>query len=481
MKSGSRRKSFRVFYTHYCDKLLFFLSFKKPPSLGLYFARLKTETVLSIKQTHPPCLSGNEVISVNMKTTLVFRLSVVALTLFLLGTEVVANPIAFIKARTVCLECEEIVNPTRLNQAIHQAANYLLRMCDEKGKFVYRINLNPKVKPKPKYNMLRHAGTMYALAMYEQRYPNAKTRDTLARAAQFLKKTIAPIPGKDDLLAVWSYPEITGRKAPVQAKLGGTGLGLVALLSLEKIKPGTTPLEDLRKMGRFIVFMQKGNGSFYSKYIPSRGGKNDRWTSLFYPGEAALGLLMLYEKDPLPIWAQVATHALTYLARIRAGKFSVEADHWALLATTKWLHLNKKPFLDIQIRQHAVQISESMLATQAQFPINSINYGSFVTDGRTTPTATRLEGLLAALSFLSTENSLLRKRITSAVVQGLSFLLRAQIRSGKYAGGMPRAIRPLPSKHPRFKKSFNRRATEVRVDYVQHALSAMIQFEQMFY
>lgn len=214
-----------------------------------------------------------------MNTTRLVTLSLIIPLLFL-GMEGFAKTTVSTSPTAVCLACEQIVNPTQLNQAIHLAADYLLKICDDKGKFVYRINLNPKVKPKRKYNMLRHAGTMYALAMYEQKYPNAKTLDTLVRASQFLKKTIAPVPNKAGLLAVWSKSQMTGSKIPLQAKLGGTGLGLVALLSLEQIKPGTTPIEYLRKLGQFLVFMQKNDGSFYSKYVPSLGGKNDKWTSL---------------------------------------------------------------------------------------------------------------------------------------------------------------------------------------------------------
>jgi len=400
------------------------------------------------------------------------------LALCLLGIEVSAASTTFNSPASLCSYCKNILKPTQLKRAIHLAAGYLQRMGTKNGKFIYQINLNPKVKLKSTYNMLRHAGTMYALAMYEQKYPNSKNRELLNRAAQFLQTTIAPVPDREDLRAVWSYPDIINKKKPVQAKLGGTGLGLVALLSLEKIQPGTTSLEDLRKMGNFIRFMQKNDGSFYSKYIPSHGGKNEKWTSLFYPGEAALGLLMLYEKDPAPIWFQTATKALTYLARLRTGKTLVEADHWALLATAKWFSVNQNPFTDARIRQHAQQIVESILITQAQLPKTSKRFGGFNTDGRTTPTATRLEGLLAALTFLPSDQLLLRKLTTSATVQGLAFLRRAQIRSGQYAGAIPRIIQPFSKKR---RKSNEPRATEVRIDYVQHALSAMLQFEQMFY
>jgi len=412
-----------------------------------------------------------------MKSTLIFRLSVFASLLFLLGMKAVDKPTIFTSKTVVCSECKEIVEPSRLNQAIHLAANYLLKVCDENGKFTYRINLNPKVRVKPSYNMVRHAGVMYALAMYEQEYPNAKTRETLVRAAQFLKKTIAPLAGKEDLLAVWSDPKVIGGKAPVQAKLGGTALGLVALASLEQIKPGTTSIDYLRKMANFIVFMQKDDGGFYSKYIPSRGGVNKKWVSLYYPGEATLGLSLLYKLDPNPVWMKTATNALAYLARLRANKTTVEADHWALLATAKWMPLHDKSFLKPVIWQHAIQIVESMLLTRAKFPKNSMKHGGFIRDGRTTPTATRLEGLLAAMTILAPEEPLLQRCITYAVTHGLSFLLRAQVHSGEHKGAMPQAI---PANSSRNNLS-NKKATEVRIDYVQHALSAMLQFEQIFY
>ena len=194
----------------------------------------------------------------------------------------------------------ETVDAAQLTAAIHRAAGYLVRQCNHKGKFTYRINLDPEAKLKRKYNFLRHAGSIYALGQYEKSYPGTNTLETINRAAYFLKKaSIAPIPEKfapvpirNDMLAVWSVPAITGSGKPIQAKLGGTGLGLVALVGLESIAPGTTPPDYLRQLGNFILFMQKKDGSFYSKFYPHHGGKNDQWTSLYYPGEAALGLLI---------------------------------------------------------------------------------------------------------------------------------------------------------------------------------------------
>ena len=373
----------------------------------------------------------------------------------------------------------------QLKDAINLSAAYLIRQCRKNGEFLYRINVNPAIKPKPRYNFLRHAGAIYALAFYDQAYPQALTRNILKRATDFLKDSaIAPVPGNPDLLAVWSLPEIVRSDKPLQAKLGGTGLGLVALLSAEKRMPGTTSVDYLRKMGSFLLFMQKKDGSFYSKYIPAKGGRDDSWTSLYYPGEAALGLLMLYEKDPALNWLQAAADSMAYLARKRGAKNLVEADHWALLATAKLLPLYdrcRQPLPKAAIERHAVQICESILKSLPLKYDNPIRYGGFTEDGRTTPTAIRLEGLLAALSFLPADYSDLRKKMVAAIDEGMQFLLRSQIQSGEHAGGIPRAIHTLPEDHPQFKKSFNRRATEVRIDYVQHSLSAMLQYERSFF
>jgi hypothetical protein len=377
------------------------------------------------------------------------------------------------------------IDPKRLKTAVQRSANYLNNACDADGKFVYRINLNPQITIEPGYNILRHAGSMYSLAMYLNAYPDEIVQAALIRAGHFLKnRAILPLPDQPDLLAVWSDPQLNLTSRPLQVKLGGTGLGLIALLSIEKIKPGETSVGDLRKLGNFLRYMQKADGSFYSKYIPAEGGRSNRWKSLYYPGEAALGLLMLYELDPSPIWLNAAADAIAYLARIRANKANVAADHWSLLATAKLLPLYDRSHQSLSrqaIRDHAIQICKSILNQAEQVPENDSAYGGFTGDGRTTPTATRIEGLLAALSFLPPEHNGLRKRITDSVNKGIAFLLGAQVSKGKYAGAIPRGVRRLPQDHPRFTKSFNRRVTEVRIDYVQHTLSSMIQYHRIFF
>lgn len=367
-----------------------------------------------------------------------------------------------------------------VDDALDRSASYLVKITKEDGKFEYRINMDPTIKVKDKYNILRHAGALYAMSMYYERHHDENMWSAIERAGRYLRdESILPIPGENNMLAIWSIPEVNGSDDPLQIKLGGIGLGLVALLSIEKIFPGFTPLPSLKALGRSILYMQKEDGSYYSKYIPSMGGNQDNWQSLYYPGEAALGLLMLYEKDPSRIWLESAYRALEHLAHSRENSADIPADHWALLATAKILSLENNdevPISKVLLVKHAVQICETMIRDQIYDLARPKYDGGFAEDGRTTPAAIRLEGLLAALSFLP-RNLDIYKRIDASIPRGISFLIRAQIKKGEFTGAMPRAVDRMHGNSPDVKK-FNRRATEVRIDYIQHAMCAMMQYPQ---
>jgi len=390
-------------------------------------------------------------------------------------------PLFFATAGLSATDKKISLNERNVKKAIKNSTQFLQKSVLPNGMFRYRINMNPKVKVKESYNIIRHAGTIYAMGMAYQFKPNKRLRAAMKNAGQYIRdEAIAPVPGKNELFAVWSKPEVSKTKPYLQAALGGAGLGLVALLQIEKIEPSFTPKETLTKLAHFICFMQKEDGSFYSKYVPSKGGWDTEWTSLYYPGEAALGLVLLYENDSKEIWLESAIRTLVYLANERKNKTKVPADHWALLATAKVLSLKgleeKKIPKDLLI-QHAIQITRKILKSQIRSSDNPALIGGFENNGKTTPTATRLEGLLAVLTFLPPDHDL-HQPIQEAARQGIHFLLNAQVQKGKFRGAFPRSIIKINKDQPKAKKQY-RRATEVRIDYVQHALSAMIQYMEI--
>lgn len=366
-----------------------------------------------------------------------------------------------------------------VDTAIRLSGSYIVRQARENGRFVYRTNTNPKVPVPRKYNMLRHAGAMYALASYWQLHPSPEGLHALKSANTFLLSQVRELDDVPDTMAVWSDPGINRGTDPLRAKLGGTGLGLVAMTAFERLVPGSTPKKQLECLGNFLLFMQRDDGGFYTIYYPVYPGRDDSWTSLYYPGEAALGLLMLNDILPSVEWVRGAKEALLFLARERKTKAEVPADHWALIATQK-LFADATSTNDRErdaLVAHARQVVRFMLSEYASQRGDAELDGCFSADGRTTPTATRLEGLLAATRILS-EDDVIQAEINDALRRGTRFLLRSQIQSGDYAGGIPRAVARLPETDPNWSESFNLRATEIRIDYVQHALSAFIGYRR---
>lgn len=375
-----------------------------------------------------------------------------------------------------------MIDRPRLDAFIRRSVDYLVRTCGADGLFVYRVNLDPTVRVPRRMNVLRHAGAMYALGMADRDDPRADSRAAIARAARFLHAQIARPPDWPDTFAVWSRPEVERRPgAVVEAKLGGTGLGLVALLEAERVEPGLTPPFVLRGLGAFLRAMQRPDGGFHSIYTPAAGGPREDWVSLYYPGEAALGLLRLHAFDGDPDWLRLAEAALLHLAAIRKGKDDVEADHWTLLATAEWLRgpgRSADPDRRAAILAHALQIVRSMLRRVPTLPDDSPLLGSVTGDGRTCPTATQMEGLQAARACAEDWPPSLRTRFETSVQRGVDFLLRCQVLDGLHAGGMTRGFGPDFPRGFCFTRPEDPRAAEIRVDYVQHALSAVVQYRR---
>lgn len=90
--------------------------------------------------------------------------------------------------------------------------------------------------------------------------------------------------------------------------------------------------------------------------------------------------------------------------------------------------------------------------------------GAFDLTGRITPSSTRLEGL-QALSEISPLSHPDRPRIDRAVEIGLRFVLRAQVEAGEARGGFTGAWPAL---------LWTDDAAAIRIDYVRHALSALV-------
>jgi hypothetical protein len=108
----------------------------------------------------------------------------------------------------------------------------------------------------------------------------------------------------------------------------------------------------------------------------------------------------------------------------------VPADHWALIAIAKLLPYCEKascPVSREELLAYANQVCNAIVHDQLRNPSAPLD-GAFDAIGVTPSTATRMEGLLAAVEFLP--KSEFRAKVDAAAGRGIAFLLRAQIKSG---------------------------------------------------
>lgn len=371
------------------------------------------------------------------------------------------------------------VGRKELEAAIQRSGNYLASHCDEDGRFQYLAHPDPRIDTGRDYNLLRHIGAIYGLARLEQFAPTPVVREAISRSSSFLfDQAVRPIPEEEEgMLAVWSDPELTGQVRP-QAKLGGAALAVIALDACRSFQP--VDVEQLKKLGQFLLWMQKPDGSFFSIYDPTIDWRELRFESQFYPGEATFALILLHQIDPDGPWRKAASASMRALARKQAGRLISTPDQWALLAGRPFLQaVEKEPALRQLAIDHLARTASDMLHDQRAALADPRTAGCYTVDGQTCPTATRLEGLLAAIHYLPDSHRSLRREAILSVELGMSFLLGSQIRRGPLSGGFPCVTAALSPDDPRLSGIEATQVEAIRIDYVQHALSAMLSYHEL--
>ncbi|MEM9494122.1 MAG: hypothetical protein AAGC55_33560, partial [Myxococcota bacterium] len=227
-----------------------------------------------------------------------------------------------------------------------------------------------------------------------------------------------------------------------------------------------THIPVAQRLGRYIIHSQRADGSFLHQRNHPSGSPRD-FISQYYPGEALLALTALHSADGDAAWLDVAEAGARYLIRVRdrgIATADLVHDHWLLYALDRLYRQRPDPlYLD-----HAMRIAQAIIGkqrTEADYPDH---VGSYSTSPRSTPVATRNEGLLAAHALARDFGRPdMAAAILKAVILGTGVQLATLIDPAR-AMHLPDPQRALGG----FTRSFVN--YEVRIDYVQHNLSALL-------
>ncbi len=345
-----------------------------------------------------------------------------------------------------------------LMEAARLSAGYLARNIDDKGRFNYLYDPLKNTRPEG-YNILRHAGTIFSMLEYYELARDQAILQAAEKALLYLGSSIKnTMKGGIGMAVVVEDNEV---------KLGGNALGAIAIAKYMEITGNREYLPLLQKMGEWILSVQEKNGDFgVHKQRFSDGAISD-FRSAYYPGEAILALIMIHHLDPRWKWLDGASRGARYLVLARDKELKdheLPHDHWLLYGLEGLYRLEKDPIF----LEHAMRISREIVRVQNRNSVFPDWDGGFSNDPRSTPASTRMEGLGAAYRMASGAGmSDEAEKILGSLLLGTSFISRNQIGPSwaMYMKNPEASLGGVRESLTRF---------EVRIDYVQHALSAFL-------
>ncbi len=339
------------------------------------------------------------------------------------------------------------------------AGDYLVRMLRDDGSFVYLYD--PVIdKPINDYNLLRHCGTIYAMLELYEINRSPELLKSLSKPIDYALKRVADaqLPGID--AAVLVDEENT-------AKLGGNALLLLMLAKHAKVTGSKDHLPLMRKLAQWMAWAQNPDGEFRVQQKNLQTQRVALTVSPYAPGQAVFAFARLYELDPNKDWLEAAERAAAWLVNVRDGKLPVPSlphDHWLLYALNDLHRLRPNELWITHVRKMTLAIIHSQhLANNAPKPEW---VGGWYVPPRTTPVATRVEGLMAAhFLFRDFDRPQEAAECLASAKLGIEFMLRAQ-----------QGINPAFPNPKRAEGGFGSALDDptVRIDFQQHAMSALI-------
>ena len=376
---------------------------------------------------------------------------------------------SFLLAISVILTCpavevaatRENVTRARLTAAARSGGDYLVRVQQPDGSFHYYYNAAEDRFEQRTYNIVRHAGTAISLLELHSQTRDIRYLDPAKRAVRFLETRFRSAPGRDAIYVL----DFDGK-----AKLGANGLALVALTKLLELDPKSNARAKAQRLANLILMLQRKDGSFHTRY---RLRPNDPpgIASLYYPGEAILGLARLYYVTRDKRLLAAARRGADFLIASQRAMHTLPADAWLMQALEALYNIGREK----NYAEHTLALAAAMIAGQYTDEDTEGYAGGFGPGPpRVTPAASRAEGLVAAYRIARSTGDARASSIAAALKASARFQLTQQFNSENNASARNPA---------RAAGGFYEGSTEpwVRIDFVQHNISSLLAIAETMY
>jgi hypothetical protein len=362
-----------------------------------------------------------------------------------------------------------------LRHAALEGGRYLVRHLAPNGRYQYEVSMingkgtDPNV-PGP-YSIPRHAGTTYFLAELYRHTGEEFLREPIERAFGHLAELVE-LGGCTGTLPSGKEYACVVDKGQKRASLGSAALGLVALCEYRRATGDPRYDELMHKLGEWILYMQRDDGSFRHLYdVPSQT-PDDKTMLLYFSGEATLALARMYEIFQDERYRVAVEKGLDWQVAwydFFAGGFFFGEEHWACISSeAAWPGVKHERYRDFCQNYGAFLRRQQPVEGEnpgAEDLVGSYTFTPFVVPNNT-PAGSRSEAMISAY-LLTKHHGQADADIRGQVLRSMKYVLRQQIREDNAWAVPPEAqgIGALTA------SGLNR---TVRIDYVQHVCSAMI-------
>lgn len=208
--------------------------------------------------------------------------------------------------------------PGNIDVLIREGATYLAEQVKDDGMFHY--GWHPSfARSINHYNTLRHASSTYALCEAYEILQDDDMRAAIERSLKQISKSL--IKHSIGPAGMAAYLMDTGK----EVKLGGNAVAILALCKFAEATEDVQWLVLARRLGRGILAMQREDGGFCHILDAQSLTPKEEFRTVYYDGEAAFGLMRLYQATGEDIWLQAARRAVDHFI---CQDYWQHHDHW---------------------------------------------------------------------------------------------------------------------------------------------------------
>jgi uncharacterized protein YyaL (SSP411 family) len=329
------------------------------------------------------------------------------------------------------------------------------------GSFHYYYDAaTDRVEPR-RYNIVRHAGTALSLLDLYAATRDGRYLASSRRAITFLKTRFR---------AARSGGAVYVLDYDGKAKLGANGLALAALARQIHLDRKLADRRNATRLAHLILVMQHNDGSFEMRYR-LQSADEQAFESLYYPGEALLGLIRLFSVNGDQRLLGAARRGAGFLIESQQRMNPPPPDAWLMQALGELY----KTGPEAKYASHAMALAEAMIAEQYDDNDGADYAGGFGPGPpRATPAASRAEGLVSAYRLARSTGDPRAAKIATALKACARFQLTQQF-TVENSTSLPNPARARGG----FREG--PASGRIRIDFVQHNISSLLSIAETLY